>query len=219
MGSSSSKHPERCNCLRPSLEEPIIVHNLPTSMLNSVRAACSRQVGASDRSFTAAPPLHSFPPMSQISFSVGSRGYIKMPSPSHSNGIPSAVQVCDSVRQIIENYINSFESPSEADIDPFRLEVHTLYTFLDLFEKVRSAREPRLDIEESHIADITHLLQRCQRTLADLHDSLRLAWHPATVGEGQQAAWDLKSSTFTVPRVYISFYTRTVEMSLMGIHL
>ncbi|KAL8983961.1 MAG: hypothetical protein Q9177_004830 [Variospora cf. flavescens] len=193
----------------------------PTSMLNSVRAACPQpSVGASDRSFKAAPPFIAFFPAHVSDLCFGwSRGYIKMPSPSHSNGIPSAVHVCDSVRQIIENYINSFESPSEADIDSFRLEVHTLYTFLDLFEKVRSAREPRLDIEESHIADITHLLQRCQRTLADLHDSLRRAWHSATVGEGQQAPWDLRTSTFTVPRVHISFYTRTLEMSLMGIHL
>ncbi|KAL8651643.1 MAG: hypothetical protein Q9210_003145 [Variospora velana] len=122
-------------------------------------------------------------------------------------------------RQIIDDYINSYESLSEADIDPFRLEVHTLYTFLDLFDKVRNAREPRLDIEDSHIADITHLLHRCQRTLANLHDSLKLAWHSAAVGEGQQAPWDLNTSTFTVPRVYISFYTRTLEMSCMGIHL
>ncbi|KAL9010500.1 MAG: hypothetical protein Q9173_004572 [Seirophora scorigena] len=135
------------------------------------------------------------------------------------NTNPSAAHLCASVQQIIENYSSSYESLSEADIDPFRLEVQTLCTFLHLFDKVRNAREPRLDVEESHISDVTHLLHGCQRTLANLDLSLKRAWQPAAAVQGQQPPWNLNAPTFTVPRFYISFYTRTLEMTLMGISL
>ncbi|KAI4092386.1 MAG: hypothetical protein LQ344_003451 [Seirophora lacunosa] len=142
-----------------------------------------------------------------------------MHSPSLSNTDPSAVHLCASVQQIIENYSSSFASLNEADIDLFRLEVQTLCTYLRLFDEIRNAREPRLEVEESHISDVTHLLHRCQRTLANLHLSLKRAWQPAAIVQGQQPPWDLKAPTFTVPRFYISFYTRTLKMTSKGISL
>lgn len=142
-----------------------------------------------------------------------------MQPPPHSNGVSTVVHLCDLIRQIIEDYITTHQSPSEADIEPFRLEVQTLYKFLDLFEKIRHTKESRLDFEESHLRDINRLLRRCQRTLLSLRSSLEPAAYSHTDTNGHGGRWDLKAPTFTVPRFYISFYTRTLEISLMGIHL
>lgn len=142
-----------------------------------------------------------------------------MQSPPLNTGVASSVHLCGSIKQIIEDYVSSNRLTSEADIEPFRLEVQTLHKYLDLFEKVRNAREPRLDFEQTHLRDVNHLLCRCQRTLSTLHSTLKRAGQTDADTNDQGKPWDLNASTFTIPRFYISFYTRTLEMTLMGIHL
>ncbi|KAI4139531.1 MAG: hypothetical protein L6R39_006247, partial [Caloplaca ligustica] len=136
-----------------------------------------------------------------------------------SNGLPSSVQLCDSINHIIEDYIHSHASPSQADIRPFHGEIQHLRKFLDLLDKVKNAGGPLLDEEESHLHDVNRLLRRCHRTLSGLHTTLKGVRHPDAHTNGHEEPWNLNTPTFTVPRSYISFYRRTLEMSLMGIHL
>lgn len=168
-----------------------------------------------------APPLQSS--SCQIaclrSLSRWPRRLIKMHSFPPSNGLPSSVQLCDSINHIIEDYIHSHASPSQADIRPFHGEIQHLRKFLDLLDKVKNAGGPLLDEEESHLHDVNRLLRRCHRTLSGLHTTLKGVRHPDAHTNGHEEPWNLNTPTFTVPRSYISFYRRTLEMSLMGIHL
>ncbi|KAL8714710.1 MAG: hypothetical protein Q9225_006518 [Loekoesia sp. 1 TL-2023] len=119
------------------------------------------------------------------------RAFSDMQSPPGNPELPNVVRLCGFIKNIIEEYINSHQELDETDIEPFRLEVQTLHHLLVLIEKIRAANEPRLDVEEFHLRDIN--------------------------GPGEP--WDLNTPTFTVPRFYISFYTRTIEVSLKGINL
>ncbi|KAL8829792.1 MAG: hypothetical protein Q9170_006017 [Blastenia crenularia] len=142
-----------------------------------------------------------------------------MQSPPGNAELPNVVRLCGAIKNIIEEHINSQHGTLDADIEPLRLEVQTLYSFLDLIEKVRAAKEPRLNVEESHLRDVSHLLRRCSRTLLHLHKSLSRLRDSDVEGRDGAGAWDLNTYTFTVPRTFISFYTRTLEVSLIGINL
>ncbi|KAL9026337.1 MAG: hypothetical protein Q9196_004981 [Gyalolechia fulgens] len=137
-----------------------------------------------------------------------------MQSPPGNSGLPNVVRLCGSIQEIIDEHISSYP-----DIEPFRLEVQTLHHLLSLIEKVRAAREPRWDVEEFHLRDVSTLLRRCDRTLLNLHKSLRRVGDPNGKTNSQAQPWDLQTATFTVPRFYISFYTRTLQVSWIGLSL
>lgn len=136
-----------------------------------------------------------------------------MQTPPGNPELPNVVRVCGSIQEIIEEHINSYPETGESDIDTLRLEVQTLHQYLILIERVRAAREPRLGVEESHLRDVSTLLRRCDRALLNLHKSLR------RLGDPNGQPWDLRTATFTVPRFYISFYTRTLQVSLIAFNL
>ncbi|KAL8924209.1 MAG: hypothetical protein Q9208_004173 [Pyrenodesmia sp. 3 TL-2023] len=142
-----------------------------------------------------------------------------MQTPLPSNGVPSVVRLCGSIRQALERYADAHPSLEGNDVEPFRSEVQTLYTLLDLFEKVRNARDSRPDFEESHMRDVAKLLKRCHRTLLNVHTLLGRVEPSDKEINGQEEPWNFEAPTFATPRFYISFYTRTMEMSLMGINL
>ncbi|KAL8933865.1 MAG: hypothetical protein Q9216_006175 [Gyalolechia sp. 2 TL-2023] len=142
-----------------------------------------------------------------------------MQSPPGNPELPNVVRLCGSIQGIIEDHVNSYPATDESDIGTLRLEVKTLHHLLALVEKVRAAKEPRWDIEESHLRDVSTLLRRCDRTLLNLHKSLKQIHRPNGEVNGQAQPWDLKTSTFAVPRFYISFYTRTLQVSLIGCNL
>ncbi|KAL8996222.1 MAG: hypothetical protein Q9188_006613 [Gyalolechia gomerana] len=142
-----------------------------------------------------------------------------MQTPPGNPELPNVVRLCGSIQEIIEEHINTHPGTGESDIDTLRLEVQTLHQYLILIEKVRAAREPRLGVEESHLRDVSTLLRRCDRALLNLHKSLRRVGDPNDEVNGQAQPWDLRTATFTVPRFYISFYTRTLQVSLIAFNL
>ena len=152
-------------------------------------------------------------------FAVNLDGGNDMQSPPGNPETPNVVRLCGFIKRLIEEHVNSHQAASESDIEPFRLEVQTLYQFLNLFEKIRAAKETKLDVEESHTRDVNHLLRRCHRTLLNLHRSLKQLKDHHVESIGQAKLWDLETPTFTVSRFYISFYTRTLEVFLIGINL
>ena len=134
-----------------------------------------------------------------------------MQSPSDSHGLEVA-SLCASIRTIIANYVRLHQTSEESDIDLLRHEVQKLHKYLELIEKVRSAGTRRLELEQIHLQDVDRLLNRCHRALSSLEQYL-------IHGSDQDESRDLRGLTFAVPRVHISFYTRTLEMSLMSINL
>ncbi|KAL8847864.1 MAG: hypothetical protein Q9221_007115 [Calogaya cf. arnoldii] len=131
-----------------------------------------------------------------------------MQSVSENHRAPSVVHLCQSIEAIIE----AEQAPYGSDVDTFRLEVHTLNSKLNLIERVRSAAVDRLQVEEAHLKDVNQLLLRCQRILQKLLVSLR---NTAIQGDNTHEPRDLNGPGFALPRVYISFFTRTLHMALM----
>ncbi|KAL8749952.1 MAG: hypothetical protein Q9184_006606, partial [Pyrenodesmia sp. 2 TL-2023] len=178
--------------------------------------------GEAHRQFNPAPPLQLFFARMHVSLMSLSRppeSVIKMHTPLPSHGVPSVVRLCASIRQVLEHHAASHPSLEGCDVEPFQSEVQSLYTLLDQFEKVRNAKEPRPDFEKSHIHDVNKLLKRCHRTLQNVHTLLQPVGPINVETHGQKAAWDFKAPMFAIPRFYISFYTRTVGMSLRGLEL
>ncbi|KAL8895402.1 MAG: hypothetical protein Q9207_008191 [Kuettlingeria erythrocarpa] len=120
---------------------------------------------------------------------------------------------------MLEHHAASHPSTGVKDVEPFLSEVQTLHLLLDLSEKVQNAREPRPDFEVSHLRDVAKLLRRCHRTLQTVHTALLRIGPSDTESGGQDEPWDFQALTFATPRFYISFYTRTLEMSLGGMSL
>ncbi|KAL8868115.1 MAG: hypothetical protein Q9174_005207, partial [Haloplaca sp. 1 TL-2023] len=133
----------------------------------------------------------------------------------------SNVQLCARVKAIIEAYTQSHGggNPAESDGEPFRLEIQTLYRFLELFEKVHSAEAHRSERERTHLRDVNQLLHRCQETLRSVHESLLELRKQALRIDGEEEAWDFQGLAFRAPRAHISYYTRTLGMSLQAINL
>ncbi|KAL8904049.1 MAG: hypothetical protein Q9171_007183 [Xanthocarpia ochracea] len=133
-----------------------------------------------------------------------------MQSPPENGRPPNVVRLCGSILELIEQYTNTHEAPSEPDVERFRLEVHHLDRYLDLIERIRCADTDRLPVEEAHLRDVNRLLDRCQRILNKLLESIRRT----TLGtDGSNEPWDLNAPTYSLPRVYISFFTRTLQMA------
>lgn len=140
-----------------------------------------------------------------------------MQSPPSNPELPNVVRICASIQEIVEEHLNLHPGTDESDA--LRLDVQTLHQFLVWIEKVRAAKEPRLPVEETHLRDVGNLLRRCERALLNFHKSLRRAADPDGEVNNHAQPWDLKNSTFAVPRFYISFYTRTLQVSLQGFSL
>ena len=128
-------------------------------------------------------------------------------------------ELCASIKSTIENYMSMHQASEEPHIEGLRLEVQKLHKCLELMEKVRSADVDRLDIEKHQLRDVDRLLHRCYRTLSSLENSLISGKNQPSNGNDQEELADLHGLTFAVPRVHISFYNRTLEMSLMSINL
>lgn len=144
---------------------------------------------------------------------------IKMQSPSESHR-SQVGRLCASIRSIVENYLNTHQGPEEPDLEHLRFEVQTLQRYLELIEKVQSAGGARRpELENSHLRDVDRLLHRCYRTLSSLEHFLMCDRTQNSSAVDQEAPKDLHGLTFSVPRVHISFYKRTLEMSLMSINL
>ncbi|KAL8855820.1 MAG: hypothetical protein Q9178_007535 [Gyalolechia marmorata] len=135
-----------------------------------------------------------------------------MQSPPENGRPPNVVRLCGSILDLIEQYTNTHEAPSEPDVERFRLEVHHLDEYLNLIERIRGADADRLPVEEAHLRDVNRLLLRCHRILYKLLVSIR---HTTLEADGSNEPWDLNAPTFSLSRVYISFFTRTLHMALM----
>lgn len=135
-----------------------------------------------------------------------------MQSPPENHRTPSVVHLCHSIQALIE----AQQAPSGSDVDIFRLEVHTLDSNLDLIDRIRSAEVARLPVEGAHLQDVNRLLFRCHRILQKLLVSIR---QTATQFDDTHEPWDLSGPGFTLPRAYISFFTRTLQMALMTFNL
>ena len=162
------------------------------------------------------PTTRLIPPWRRI------RTLTKMQSASGHQALSDIVCLCAAVRQLIENYAASQSPASEPSLDPFRVELQTLSQYLDLFEKIRGASEHRLDIEISHLGDVRTLLHRCHRTLLVLHASLqRETQSNSEVGQpaSEAAPLECDAPNIRTARFFISFYSRTLEMSLIAFNL
>ena len=132
----------------------------------------------------------------------------------------SNVDLCAQVKGILEEYTQSYGNPAESDGEPFRLEIQTLYTYLGLFERLRSAQTHRSERERTHLRDVNQLLHRCHETLRSVHESLlELREQASRIDGEEEEAWDFQGLPFRAPRAHISYYTRTLEMSLQSIRL
>ncbi|KAI4179606.1 MAG: hypothetical protein L6R41_007742 [Letrouitia leprolyta] len=140
-----------------------------------------------------------------------------MQSPSGNPELSNVVRICASIQHLIGEHLDLHPGIDEGDT--LRLEVQTLHRFLVLIERVRAAKEPRLLIEEAHLRDVSTLLRRCDRALFVFHNALRHLVDVDSETSSQSQPWDLKAATFSVPRFYISFYTRTLQVSLTGFSL
>ena len=127
--------------------------------------------------------------------------------------------LCASIRDIVEEYLNSHQTTEEPDLEHLRFEIHVLHKYLELIEKVRSAGAHRSELEKGHLRDVDRLLFRCYRTLSALEYSLTGGIDQGSTADGQANLRNLHGFTFAIERVHISFYKRTVEMSLMSISL
>lgn len=147
-----------------------------------------------------------------------------MQSAPTNDALSDIVGLCTSVGQLIINYDIPQCNPtaSEPKLKPFRLEIQTLSQYLDLFDKIRGASETRLDVEISHLRAVKTLLHRCHRTLLNLHTSLQRATQSISeVGQqaGETAFLECDAPNIKTARFYISFYNRTLEMSLIAFNL
>ncbi|KAL8968491.1 MAG: hypothetical protein Q9183_002437 [Haloplaca sp. 2 TL-2023] len=129
------------------------------------------------------------------------------------------VRLCARIKGIVEAYTQRHSNPAESDGEPFRLEIQTLHRFLELFEKVRSAETHRSERERTHLRDVNQLLHGCYETLCSVYQSLLELREQASRIDGEEEAWDFQGLPFRAPRAHISYYTRTLEMSLHSIHL
>ena len=130
-----------------------------------------------------------------------------MQSPSEIHQAPNVVHLCQSIQAVIETH----QAQDGPDIEAFRLEVRTLDNNLGLVERIRCAEVARLPAENAHLKDVNRLLLRCHRVLFKLLGSLR---DSATKADDTQETLDLNGPPFTLPRVFISFFTRTLLMAL-----
>ncbi|KAL8736354.1 MAG: hypothetical protein Q9181_002459 [Wetmoreana brouardii] len=152
---------------------------------------------------------------------VPARWSLMMQSPpGNGNDRLELVRLCASIKYTLEQYSKTHSRLTESDVEPFRLEVQTLHRFLELFGRVQqSAEAHKLRPEDNHLRDVEQLLHRCQRTLLNLHAVLVRVRAQAPETEAHEEPWDFRGLTFRVPRAQISFYTRTLEMSLVSINL
>lgn len=127
------------------------------------------------------------------------------------NHLPKVVRLCASIRDIIGNIANRQDSP-QSDIEAIRREVQVLYTHLKLIHRIQSAEARLSHLESAHLRDVDLLLHRCHRTLTSFHQCL-------TSVIDQEEPWDFRVITHDAPRFHMSFYTRTLEMTLKAINL
>ncbi|KAL8688858.1 MAG: hypothetical protein Q9218_005336, partial [Villophora microphyllina] len=147
-----------------------------------------------------------------------SRRRIAMQSPAASHRL-KVLQLCASIWEIIEEFANLCRGSAQSDIEAIRLEVQTLHRYLELIEKVQSAEAQLSELEKSHLQDVDQLLHRCHRTLITFHHSLAVVRAQTSKRTDEEEPWDFQGLTYRAPRVHISFYTRTLEMSFRGITL
>ena len=143
---------------------------------------------------------------------------IKMQLPPEPHGL-QLTELCASIKSTIERYMSMHQASEEPHIEGLRVEVQKLHKNLEWIEKVRSAEVDRLDIEKHQLQDVDRLLRRCHRTLSSLESSLIRDRSQNSYGNDQEEPKNLHGLTFPVPRVHISFYNRTLEMSLISINL
>ena len=127
--------------------------------------------------------------------------------------------LCASVRDIIDTYLSVHTRPEVAHNDGLRLEVQTLCTYLELIEKVRLAKAHKPDVERTHLRDIDRLLERCAETFTTLKQTLQEYTAQGEAGSQTISLENPNETTFATSRIQISFYKRTLELSLMSINL
>ncbi|KAL8816255.1 MAG: hypothetical protein Q9223_004701 [Gallowayella weberi] len=140
----------------------------------------------------------------------------KMQSPPESQWGPGPTSLSLSIWEMIVQYRDANQVPNEADIDCFVLEVNTLHTHLNLYRKLRLKKADKLEVEKAHLRDVDRLLHRCKQVLEKL---LVLIKHTTSGAKALDVPWDLNQPTFQFPRAYISFFTRTLQMSLTTLNL
>ena len=137
---------------------------------------------------------------------------------SHENHQSQISQLCASVENAIEDYLRLHSRQDEPYMGGLQVEVRTLYKYLELIVKVGYAGVHRSDIEKRHLRDVDRLLHRCFRTLSSLEQILKSATDQDTGDNELLKPENLHGATFSVHRVHISFYKRTLELSLMSLN-
>ena len=127
-------------------------------------------------------------------------------------------QLCASVEHVIETYLAIPSRLDEPYIGGLQVEVRTLSKYLELIVKVGYAGVDRSEIEKRHLRDVDRLLHRCFRTLSSLEQILKPATDQDTGDDALPKPKDLHGATIAIHRVHISFYRRTLELSLMSLN-
>ena len=135
---------------------------------------------------------------------------MESPWDSHRWNLP---RLCTS---ILEHYVSQRQNPEGPKVDRLPSEVQTLQSNLERLENVRSTGVYQLELETNHLRDVDRLLHRCYRTLSGLEQSLLQVEDHNDSNNGQKEPSELGDPK---SRVHISFYRRTLEMSLMSIDL
>ena len=135
---------------------------------------------------------------------------MESPSDSHRWNV---LRLCTS---ILEHYVSQRQEAEGPKVDLLPVEVRTLHTDLERFEKVRPTGFYHSELETNHLRDVDRLLHRCYRTLSGLEKSLLRVEDHNDRNNGHKEPSELGDSK---SRVHISFYRRTLEMSLMSIDL
>ena len=126
--------------------------------------------------------------------------------------------LCASVEHVIQEYLALHSRLDEPYMGGLQVEVRTLYKYLELIVKVGYAGVHRSEIEKRHLRDVDRLLHRCFRTLSSLEQILKPMTEHDPSSDGLQKSKELHGAIFSVHRVHISFYRRTLELSLMSLN-
>ena len=132
---------------------------------------------------------------------------------------PKVSYLCD---LILDRWTTDGHAGGEA-AQAFSQELLKLRRFLDITERERRVKQPRLPWEDQHSDAMNHLVGRCRNTLASLCELMTgqrgedLSDSPSKPADAPQ--WDPSNLAFSALRAHISFYDRTLDMHLKALRL
>ena len=138
---------------------------------------------------------------------------------------PAPSSIAELCKTVIEALIK-FPHDSQDGTDSrgvFQTEVQTLQRFSGLIDRVHDARPSRSTAEEEHWKALGVLLNRCRRTLQNLHERLVKSAsedYELHYNEPWKITYeDRKPVAISTLRAHVNLYTQTIQMSLQAFNM